>query len=912
MSSDIYAPTCVNFLSTVPPVAIPSSASSFLSSLLEEASREPSADSIRPIYRILSGAGSYLLDALPPKVIARMQAKFKNMLQGREAKDISTMHLLCVAVLALMSSLTPTPRLERVHSSFPTLGSETMPGRSANYHSARQWERASKTLDMAVIKAISASSVTCPLSAPEIIENLHLSNTMIKAVDVGVRASWMANDRSKVKKLIEKVSAHDPQSEVLYALSLDEASIQEQLLSLLSVASRDPRSSGTSSEGYVAIVITESLTRSIENSALLRQKILYLLSTDALAAPLRLFLHPNQNASPNDVDHDHTDTCPHFVAEKQTILRQGICTLFLKTSIFAQQDELGLDANTGSALLDLHSRLKVATPSCQRYTKHGRPASLASISLFQTGSTPEAIAGSAQWRARIKDDLARNAENHYHTIVRTMGQVCEDLERRCSDVERPLRDEQTKSEQLRTALEESRLRIEELRSHSHEQSLIMEGVDNEKTELTAQLRDLEHEREELSNQVIGLRQEISEATRRAEDATESSKIKAKGLELTHAAAIAEQHEALEVHHRKELALMARIEHLEDDATKKRAEEYAVSEELASLKAVVSEQRIALGEAHAIDHEKEGRLNRQQEMIDRLEADKNGLQIEIGHLADTCQNLGGDLADRNATIDSQSSELNRLRYSYETEKSAQNSKLIELRQSSDERIEQLQTLLSQHTEDAAEVAREHHAKLRHLEHKLIKSRKELEAREDELKEAQELQKQVMSLWGKQRRRNTRAEKQSTASISSQSDSMDNTLPHNGLTAITSRGTPPKSKRSKTDRPRNSSRHAEKTAGPSTRMRTSLKSSKAVPDRNVLGELAAGAPMGLNRSSTRGRGYDTPPKQTANEDGCKENIDSEMVEASFYDTDVFASTDQQLVADMHEKAPQAMSEDTTVEF
>ncbi|KAL8703478.1 MAG: hypothetical protein Q9201_003352 [Fulgogasparrea decipioides] len=707
-----------------------------------------------------------------------------------------------------------------------------MSGRFANYHSARQWftsERASKTLDMAVINAIGASSVTCPLSVPEIIENLYLSNTMIKAVDGAVRASWMANDRSKFKKLIEKVSAQDPQSQVLDA-----------------------------------------------------------------------------NASPTNVDHDHTDTCPHIVAEKQTILRQAICTLFLKTSIFAQQDELGLDANTGSALLDLHSRLRAATPACQRYAKNDRAPRLPSTSLFQAGSTPESIAGSAQWRTRIKDDLARNAEHHYHMIVRTMGQVCEDLERRCNDVERPLHDEQAKSEQLRTALEESRLRVEELRSRCHEQSLIMEGLDNEKSALTTQLRNLEHERDELSNQVVGLRQEIREATRRAEDATENSKMKAKELKLTHAAAIAEQHEALEAHHRKELALTARIEHLEDDATKMRAEEHAVSKELASLKAAVSEQQMALGEAHTIHHEKQGRLDRQQEMIDRLEADKNGMQIEIGDLSDICQNLRGDLADRNATIDSQSSELNNLRCSFETEVSAQNSKLVELRQSSGERIQQLQTLLSQQAEDAAEVAQEYNTKIRHLEHKLIKSRKALEAREDELEEAQELQKQVMSLWGKQRQRNTRVGKESTAPISSQSDSMDNTLPHDGLRVIISHGTPPKPKRSRTDRPRDSSIHAENTAGPSTRIRTSPKSSKAVPNRKALGELATRAPVGLNLSSAHGKAYNTPPKQTRNEEGCKENLGSEMAEASFYDTDVFGSTDRQLVVD------EVMSEDTTVEF
>lgn len=412
-------------------------------------------------------------------------------------------------------------------------------------------------------------------------------------------------------------------------LLLDESSVREHLLSFLQAADAGFNNGGDLGDIEAAIALVESFSTCVMDSAPLRQKILYLISTNTLAGPLRLFLATDEDTLLKCASGDHKEICPNAFAERRVLLRQKICMMFLKTACFSPHDSLSLDPSVASALLDKTMCLKGAHTVCQRYHNINRSWRPASFPIFETGGTPSTVAGSNDWRAHVKSSLTQNAEHQYQTIVRTMGDACRELERRCHEVEGPLREEETKSTRLHNELAASRLRVSELTSRNEEQSLILEGIDQENSELRARLNDLESERDDLSAQTGSLHVKLDQAVEQANNAEQVRSKEVRELELGHAAASAEKDEILEAQFHKEQALVAQIHELEADVAKLRANASASEEEVMRLEVVVTEQRTVLNGVNFSIGEHQDTISRQKEQVDRLEVGKRDLQTEVG-------------------------------------------------------------------------------------------------------------------------------------------------------------------------------------------------------------------------------------------------------------------------------------------
>lgn len=376
-----------------------------------------------------------------------------------------------------------------------------------------------------------------------------------------------------------------------------------------------------------ALIVVESFSTGIECSAPLRQKLLYSLSTNALAEHLSRFFHLSDDLE--SLSDEHNNTCHYAHAQRRLMLRRKICTLFLKAAIFSQQDALSLDTSLASALLDKQANLPVKLSTCQRYRKASYSRKAGHVALFESGSTPDTHAdSSSHWRERVKMDLQQNGEHQYQTIVRTMGTVCQDLERRCDEVERPLREAQAKSRQLQDIVDASKLRIAELEDHNQEQSSFLEGIEHEKSELTEHARGLEILREDLESQLDGLRQELDDTIQKAKDATQKGIDKIKELELAHAAAIAEKDEMLETQHRHEQELKTKAERLEASAAEMRSEAIMTANQVGQLQATVSDVQKALGQAKVAMGEKQAECEERDNLLERLQDERNALQSQV--------------------------------------------------------------------------------------------------------------------------------------------------------------------------------------------------------------------------------------------------------------------------------------------
>lgn len=407
---------------------------------------------------------------------------------------------------------------------------------------------------------------------------------------------------------------------------LDESSIQDQLLWILQQANRE-LSNVCTAKINTALALVETFASSVEHSAPLRQKLLYLLSTNVLGEPLKSFLSLNSHIQPTNTSYNDADTCRCFYDGQLTALRQSICILFLNTALLSQSDSLSLDASFGLALLH-----KVVCfdgkPKCNRYKQDGNSRKHTSIAVFEASSTPNLDTSAKHWRERIKHDLAQSAEHQYQTIVRTMGETCRDLERRCDAIERPLHEEQTKTRQLHDKLGKSRLRITELESRNHDQSLYVEGLDHEKSELLDCVRHLKNERADLLDQVEKLRRAIQEATQRIEDTVGNSTNRIKELELIHAAVIAEKEEEMDAERHSMQEMETKMQNLEAEAAGMRERVLMTSEEVARLETTICKQKTALDQAITIIDEKRSQYDEQMELVNGLKAERRDLQDRV--------------------------------------------------------------------------------------------------------------------------------------------------------------------------------------------------------------------------------------------------------------------------------------------
>lgn len=115
--------------------------------------------------------------------------------------------LLCLAVLAKFTS-----RPGVMEQSQPNVQSspkdENGPESADRFLPARKFfssKKAPKTLDLVVIKVITACSQSCQLSTNEIVESLKLSREIVDAFDKITLSSWQAGNVGKTKKLYAKI-----------------------------------------------------------------------------------------------------------------------------------------------------------------------------------------------------------------------------------------------------------------------------------------------------------------------------------------------------------------------------------------------------------------------------------------------------------------------------------------------------------------------------------------------------------------------------------------------------------------------------------------------------------------------------------------------------------------------------------
>lgn len=163
--------------------------------------RQPTPDTIAPLYKVISGTRGNIFDILPDDTMSRFQSECTRILRKL---DDHVSSLFCLAMFARIASADAQP-------------SDRKPGWLRSICQFFDATRGLKTLDLVFLRVVLACSSTAGLSASQSVDCILLAKEVCDVVDPSQKNHWIQSGKVKIVKLCEKImrADHDPTIQML-------------------------------------------------------------------------------------------------------------------------------------------------------------------------------------------------------------------------------------------------------------------------------------------------------------------------------------------------------------------------------------------------------------------------------------------------------------------------------------------------------------------------------------------------------------------------------------------------------------------------------------------------------------------------------------------------------------------------
>ncbi|KAI5785955.1 hypothetical protein EDC01DRAFT_198268 [Geopyxis carbonaria] len=196
-----------------------------------------------------------------------------------------------------------------------------------------------------------------------------------------------------------------------------------------------------------------------------------------------------------------------------------ICALILQSGFYSHHDEtVSLDPHLASLLMNIQISHSGTSYECPRKQKVSVTPYPRNVSLFEASATPEACMSSRNWRQTLIDRFSRETDRQYGFVVAAVGEICRDLENRCEGIEKPLRDEQEITNQLRAEVLGLKSRSTDLEDVIGRQNIALEESMRDNDQLRIKLNEAVSKAQKCTDRVEQL-EELVEVAR--QDAKQS-------------------------------------------------------------------------------------------------------------------------------------------------------------------------------------------------------------------------------------------------------------------------------------------------------------------------------------------------------------------------------------------------------
>lgn len=401
-------------------------------------------------------------------------------------------------------------------------------------------------------------------------------------------------------------------------------------------------------------------------------------------------------------------------------------------------------------LLEKQTALSSTSPRCVMSSLRKPSLQTAKLSLFEAESTPQTDSISHEWREHLIREMSRNTNCQYESTTRIFGEVCRDLELRCNEAERPLRDEQSKSRSIQARLEGSQAKVAELESQIYVRTSQSEAMKMERNKLKDQVSTSDERLRNLQTSHNQTCQEFDQAKADAERAARHATEAARQQDLAYLATMTGKDAMFE----EQAAKLARSEGRVADQ----------EHELAQLEAQASRDVGAITEQNAVNDDLRSAVVAANDMaasrqvdIDRLIESERALNASTEELAAKLQEVSdrNDLLISNLKQELQAAEVktSELLQEHDAYASAKGAEILRLEESHQNSIEGWRTKLKEARNEATIAARKDASAFAELQGKNKRLREELEEHDKEFSEAQEHFSRFMAAIPKRRDWNT---------------------------------------------------------------------------------------------------------------------------------------------------------------
>ena len=574
-------------------------------------------------------------------------------------------------------------------------------------------------------------------------------------------------------------------------------------------------------------------------------------------------------------------------------------------------------------LLDSNMRLAQIICSNQLLRTKGAP-----VSLFETVSTPQTISISHGWKDEIAKQMSRDAQHRSKSIIRMVGEICRDLELRCNDAERPLREEQSKSCDLKTKLDVSEARVQKLEADIERSSFQIRNLEHEKESSLEQVRSSEHRLQDLCSSLDKVQEELRHSKANAQQSAEIAAESARQQDLAYLAMLTGKEEILEEQASKLAACDRRAQDLEDSLVRLRSQEAEMVEK-AHVDCTIIED---LKKSHL---ELCNALETKEADLKRLVNSEALLSTKLGELSRHAEEAAKEHDSILTRLKSQiltiEAETMQLREEHRQEVAKQEAAFMRLQEQLQLTVNDRESELQQAHTEATESLAARDIAIAELESQNEVLKQERQARAREFAEAQDLSRRLMAIVGTKQPNSLTSAKRRKVSRSADNALDDsesgglqgfqevNFAKKYGSVASVQSTRPdisPTPDRAKT------SRHATSPLMSSGKAFVSVtghrRSNTAMNDRASLTSLVKTSRTPKQKSmASRPRQSKVPRKISSSYHQASKSADENTAQRpdsdeSFEDADTFTSTNQQDLLASHIDGPSTACDETTADL
>ncbi|KAK3707259.1 hypothetical protein LTR37_012260 [Vermiconidia calcicola] len=793
-----YAAAAVDMLSTPLPknIPMPADVQTLFVQMFDYAAKEPSVASIRPIHRILKGTGALLLGVLSSHVLLRFEQHLFDILRNIKGDhhfkgENHALSLYCLVIMKTIATASSdqTKLSTSYYDTQELLASTEVTSSKWTPDAVQQFfteAKSQKTMQLIVLQAMWACTATTGQCLDGRMENLVLANEVIDAVPSDLRASWRKANVMVVRKLEDKALAPSLEMELrlqalCFILRLTDVGIRPALVTdslrqilvgpaTAKIGLRDSRegdleclvNGGVLNHNTTAVLVqnivdfatnassveivesweAQSLILRHLNTAMTHEEIIAegtMLALDVLSCGQKLqhLAQLIERAHAGADDGSTASACHHTLRRARNGLTHQLCKVFLTAALSCRQSTYSVGQATLSLLLELHASSAEMTQPCSHVRNAARVAH-PTQPIMETGSTP--ADAPLDWRQALGSHFKSRARYEHEQIAAVFAKACGELEARCEDVEKPLRESHEERNALQRQYDELNQAYANLESEGIDRNIRVNALETERDQCMGDLDAARVEAESLVRRVEELELSLQAARASAQEAVEEARRASESAEMQHDAAMARKEEQLE-------DLQAQLHTSADDLN-------ATTEELHRLKKDLRDAGFAVETANNEAHRLRTVSNEQQASIQELKTANDGATERRKHLEAELQSVRGEMS---AALQAQQAKLGQIeeqaRQNLAAAAESNGQKLAEMATMHNETCEKLTLELSElrneyhreHEHHAVEIERRD-IDLADKQKKIDRLNRKCEQKDNQIAEASAMRNNLMAAMG----------------------------------------------------------------------------------------------------------------------------------------------------------------------